>query len=46
MPFVPIRYWTNRTDPVGTEVQASGVEARNALGNGERYHAHLCRIYN
>ena len=42
--FTSVR-WSNCTDAVGTEVQTSGVEAHNALGNGERYHAPLRSVY-
>ncbi len=37
--------WTNHAMAVGTNVQESGVEAHNALGSGDRYHALLRRIY-
>jgi len=43
--FTSVR-WTHRADAVGTVVQTSGVEAHNALGSGERYHAPLRRVFN
>ena len=42
--FTSVR-WTRLCDMVGTEIQLSGVEAHNALGSGERYHAPLRRIF-
>ncbi len=38
--------WTRMADAVGTIVQTSGVESRNSIGSGERYHGPLQRIFN
>jgi len=43
--FTSVR-WTKRCEHVGTIVQTSGVESHNSIGNGERYHAPLRRIFN
>ncbi len=37
--------WTNDAKAVGTDVQESGVEARNSLGSVERHHLPLRPIF-
>lgn len=38
--------WRDYCDSVGISIQYSGVESHNSIGNGERYHQPLRRIYN
>ncbi len=42
--FTSLR-WTRRCEAVGTEVRHSGVESHNSMGNGERYHDPLRRVF-
>ena len=43
--FTSIR-WERLAEMVGINNQKSGVESHNSIGNGERYHSPLRRIFN